>query len=226
MKMPRRVGGCLQVPVDDEVLVYSDRSDTKEAHCLDARAALVFNKCDGETNVEDVCGLVAEAFGLSASEAENVVSAAVERVDEAGLLEKDSPTGGISRREFFRYGQLAVAGVGVVSLGLPAAASAVSIACLSFPTFTGEQSCQNYFPNMTPVDRCNQCASGGAACNPLQRCVSQYIPGAASGLGHMGDFNQFNSCQFINGTNIQEDCVLAEAAAGGGQYFCCRNLVP
>jgi hypothetical protein len=87
---PRARSGELIVRrLGDETLVY-DRA-THRAHCLNRAASHVFRRCDGNTSSEELARkLMGELGGLREAEAASLVELGLQRLAEAGLLEKGS----------------------------------------------------------------------------------------------------------------------------------------
>jgi hypothetical protein len=114
--------------LDGELLIY-DRTN-KRAHCLGPLAAQVFQKCDGNTNIEAI------AIALDVSEVD--VARAIEELEGTELL--DSPqleivngngrSGGITRRELTKrsaqVGGAVVAAPLILSIAAPTAMAAIS----------------------------------------------------------------------------------------------------
>jgi hypothetical protein len=90
MKPLTRRDGLLLRELPDELLVY----DTKQhrAHCLNRTAATVFCRADGTRTVADLGRLLDPDAPRPAGEA--AVLMALERLDEAGLLEGGPPAAG------------------------------------------------------------------------------------------------------------------------------------
>jgi hypothetical protein len=116
MKPLTRRDGLLLRELPDELLVY----DTKQhrAHCLNRTAATVFCRADGTRTVADLGRLLDPDAPRPAGEA--AVLMALERLDEAGLLEGGPYRPALSRRDVVRR-----VGLGAALL-LPAVASIVA----------------------------------------------------------------------------------------------------
>jgi hypothetical protein len=78
----------------DEVLVYD--LDRHRAHCLNAAAALVWRRCDGETSLAEIAAALERDLRLPADEA--IVSHALDRLDRAHLLASAPAAGTMLRR--------------------------------------------------------------------------------------------------------------------------------
>jgi Coenzyme PQQ synthesis protein D (PqqD) len=148
MKPQARIAGLVIREFPDELVVYD--TATHRAHCLNATAALVFLHSDGRRSVRDLAVLVA---GTSADADEAPVHAALERLAEAGLLERQP---GPHRPELRRREVLRQVGLGAVVLApvvtsllvpSPAEAAATCIpqtACQ--PGINDGQACYNSMP--------------------------------------------------------------------------------
>src|SRR5436305_9963595 len=93
-----RSEGLLVESVGDEIVVYDE--ETKEAHCLKALAATVFEYADGSRTTSDIAELAGRRLGTPVSEPN--VSDAVAQLEHAGLLKvpllvRDGNGGGVSR---------------------------------------------------------------------------------------------------------------------------------
>ena len=103
-----------------ELVVYDRRSN--EAHCLNATAALVWRRCDGERSAR----AIAAELGVD----EKVVAFALEELGRAELLERaPAARSGVSRREALRLMKIGAAGLAlplVQSVLAPSVAEAAS----------------------------------------------------------------------------------------------------
>jgi len=115
--LPRaRKEGLLVQELADELLVY-DRTRHK-AHCLNQTAALVWERCDGKTSVNQMARLLGNETDSPVDEA--VVLMAFDQLAKARLLQGEarewSAQSGISRREVMRrIGTAAAIALPVVS---------------------------------------------------------------------------------------------------------------
>lgn len=121
--------------LEDEVLLY-DVLD-KRAHALNPTAAVVWQKCDGQTTLTDMAASL-EARGIAPGE--QAVTLALQELSKAGLVDQRSGVTGLSRREFARrVGQVGLA-VGaapvVASIVVPTAMAASSVTCSGLPCTT------------------------------------------------------------------------------------------
>jgi len=137
MKPEKRREGLVATEMEDEVLVYD--LDRHRAHCLNSSAAAVFRRCDGRTTVREIARRLHANEPVGAAEA--AVRLALERLDEAHLLEapvrdtKGAPA--LSRRELIRRaavlsGVLLPAITSVVA-PTPAEAAATCVASCAAP---------------------------------------------------------------------------------------------
>ena len=113
----------------DETIVY-DRA-THHAHCLNRTASLVFLRCDGRTSSAELGRQLRGELGNPAETASvGIVALALERLEEAGLLEEvpipEEPTRAEapSRREALRALGTAAALPVILSALAPAPADA------------------------------------------------------------------------------------------------------
>jgi Coenzyme PQQ synthesis protein D (PqqD) len=122
-----RQDGLVVRELEGETLVYDTR--TNEAHCLNAAAAAVWRRCDGETAVSELVGALGDA-GAPADR--DVVRHALDQLAELGLLDEASASAldrsGITRRQLIkRLGVAAAVSLPLAtSLIVPTAAQAVS----------------------------------------------------------------------------------------------------
>lgn len=152
-EMPRaRQEKLLVHELADEVLVYDLKR--QKAHCLNKTSALVWNRCDGQTSVAQIAGLLGEKLETEVDE--NVVWLALKQLEKAQLLGETSPlvgeTSRVSRRQLMR------------TLGLSAAAALPLVTSILAPTSVSAQSCLP--KNFTPCTPSTNCCSGLGNCNP------------------------------------------------------------
>ncbi|HKV39807.1 MAG TPA: PqqD family protein [Blastocatellia bacterium] len=95
--------------LDDEVLVYD--LDRHKAHCMSRPAALVWQHCDGRTDVSKMAQLLARELNTPFNE--EMVWLALKQLDKARLLEsrlaRPAPQLNVSRREVLKKVGLAAA---------------------------------------------------------------------------------------------------------------------
>lgn len=85
-EMPPRRRGHRWIPGDGgEITIYVPETDS--LHVLNATAFAIWELCDGETDVEEMAAAVSDATGLPADVARSEVSAALELLGRAGLIE-------------------------------------------------------------------------------------------------------------------------------------------
>jgi Coenzyme PQQ synthesis protein D (PqqD) len=132
--------GILVEEVDDEVLVYDER--TQLARRLNRTAAIVWQHCDGEHDIPGLIEVLREEVGDLADE--DLVMITLDQLHEQGLLEsgyepRDISDARVSRRRFIRrvgvVGTAAVALPVVVSIAAPAPAAAQSTSCICYCFF-------------------------------------------------------------------------------------------
>jgi hypothetical protein len=126
MRPHARRGGLVLRELKEELLVYD--TTRHRAHCLNRTAADVFRQADGTRTVSDLGRLIAPDADQAAAEA--AVEMALQRLDEAGLLESRPPAP--ARREFVRRVGLGAAILlpAVVSILAPTPAEALVSNCI------------------------------------------------------------------------------------------------
>ena len=100
--------GLITQELADELMVYD--VDSNEAHCLNAAAAQVWRRCDGEASVDELAAaLEAETDQEVATD---VVRHALDQLSASGLLEEPSlvPSGITRRQLVHRVGIAAASG--------------------------------------------------------------------------------------------------------------------
>ena len=136
-------------PLTSEVLVYDLKRN--KAHCLNRTAALVWERCDGESSTNDIARLLGAELGTSVDE--QVVRLAIDQLSKALLLrgEANEPAAEsrVSRREVIRR------------LGWSAAVALPLVTSVLAPTNASAASCK-------PAGQ--SCASHTECCPGLQ-CV-------------------------------------------------------
>jgi hypothetical protein len=111
----------LVIDLDGETLVYD--LTRHRAHCLNAVAAIVWRRCDGQTSVERMADAVADATNSAADQ--DLVWYALQRLNGARLiegLEPVAPALTVTRRALLQ--RMTAAGLGVMLL--PTVASIVA----------------------------------------------------------------------------------------------------
>jgi hypothetical protein len=185
-----RSEGLLVESVGDEIVVYD--LATKEAHCLKALAATLFEYADGRRTTSDIAELASHRLGTPVSESD--VSDAVGQLEHAGLLEVpllvrdgNGNGNGVSRREAMRRigfaGAAAVAATPLVtSIAAPTArAAAVSGLPIGCPCGKNPDCVSNHCCQTNAGKSCNQqcCVGGNNSCHIIScTCVGGPTPGA------------------------------------------------
>ena len=122
--------------LEDEVVVFDQRSE--RYHHLNPLAAFVWERCDGETDVDSLTEKASESFGLESTRP--MVDEALVELTEAGLLEagteemqvEESVGKGVSRRSALR--KMAATGAAVAALPLVTTMAAPDPAAARSPT--------------------------------------------------------------------------------------------
>lgn len=146
----------------DEVLVYDLKRH--KAHSLNKTAALVWQRCDGQTSLTEIARLLGEKLETEVDE--NVVLLALQQLDRAHLLGEGSPlveTSRLSRRELMR------------TLGWSAAAALPLVTSILAPTAQAQASACIPAGGGLPCTNATNCCSGVGNCttgNPASRvCI-------------------------------------------------------
>ena len=98
-----RKSGLVVEKLEDETLVYDLRSD--EAHCLNGIASLVWQHCDGKTDVAGIARRISAK--LTQRVHSDVVQLALQQLAKARMLDEDSISGSgttkrVTRRELIK----------------------------------------------------------------------------------------------------------------------------
>jgi hypothetical protein len=122
--------GLLVEHVGDETVVFD--SESKEAHCLSALAAVVFAHCDGRTTVEEMARLASERLDEPVDSAR--VLDALAQLEERDLMEPRAPRRiGLSRRSMLQrtaaLGGAVAASPLITSIVAPTSAAALTPGC-------------------------------------------------------------------------------------------------
>ena len=117
MVVPARNSNVYETEVADEIVVYDRMSD--RAHRLNPTAAAVWRRCDGETSFADLAADVEQEIGQPVDD--EVVSLALQELDEAGLLSGDLDEG-LARRDALKR----IGAVGAAAMVLPVVTSIVA----------------------------------------------------------------------------------------------------
>jgi PqqD family protein of HPr-rel-A system len=92
-RRPRARSDLGVVDFDGEVLVYDPvRPDV---HYLNSTAGVVFALCDGSATIEQTAVELADAYGVSPTDVEPDVRAAVADFSERGLLDNGRPSAAV-----------------------------------------------------------------------------------------------------------------------------------
>lgn len=148
----RREGLIVQT-LPDETLVYD--LDRDLAHCLNQTAALVWNRCDGNSTTKQITRAV--SLDLAQTIDENFVWLALDQLSRNHLLTSGPPApviSGMSRREVMRA--LAVS----AAVAVPVVASIVAPA---------------------PAQAASGCTPNGQGCTSSVQCCSGFCNGGTCG---------------------------------------------
>lgn len=232
MIMPKKIASLISAKVGNETLVYSPGKPEMEAHCLSEIGSLVFELCDGSTDSDSVLAVVVKATGKSEDECRAEIAAAVEGFETLGFLEEEK-SGGMSRRDFFKYGQLAAAGVAVMTMALPSPAAAGNSDTCTDQLSTIQANCNSDFGDgNTAITYCTRAGASNNGCPNLggfpTMCAAEHRVGVVTGVGFTGEqvIAPIGAVLDQAGTTQQQNCTLARAATGGvfnTQYWCCSG---
>src|SRR3954454_13922044 len=84
--LPERSARLTAVDIDGELVVYDPRR--REAHLLNATAALLFEQCDGRTDIDHLGRELAQEFDVDRTTMIDHIEAAVAEFDRLGLTER------------------------------------------------------------------------------------------------------------------------------------------
>jgi hypothetical protein len=93
-----RRDGLITQELADELVVYD--VDSNEAHCLNAAAAQVWRRCDGETPIEDLAATLEGETDRDV--ATDVARHALDQLAASALLERSIEPSGITRGQLVR----------------------------------------------------------------------------------------------------------------------------
>ena len=121
-KMPKQSSKFNITRLPDELLILD--LESKEVHCLNTDAGLVFDACDGESTVEETILKLKHERDLD--DADSFVWGALAAMESKGLL--DSEDSGYTRRDFLSRSGMAASATAllITSLVLPEPANAQS----------------------------------------------------------------------------------------------------
>jgi len=188
-----RSEGLIVERVGEESVVYD--LESKEAHCLNPLAAVVFTHADGKSTTADIAELAGYRLGKPISEAE--VAEAVDQLEAHALLDTPTVLGeGISRRQAVKR-FAAVAG---------AATATPLIASVTAPVASAQGS-------LIPTGSCcgNSSTSTCAGQNP--RCQSNHCCQALD--------NPAKSCNQCKCVGDRNDCSTDQCGQAPGN---CPNV--
>ena len=148
-----RKEGLIVQRMQEEVLIYDQ--DRHKAHCLNRTAALVWERCDGQTTVARIAEKLSKQTGEKVEE--ELAWLAVEELAKSRLLEVGSGarvvSGGMSRREMMKRAGVAAA------IGLPVVTSIVAPKATQAATCrTSGQACTTSSQCCTGVCNAGTCA--------------------------------------------------------------------
>jgi hypothetical protein len=173
---------------NDELLVYDRRSDV--AHCLSRVATLLWQNCDGKTDVDALIRLVDAQ--MSPVDAEDLTLRALTELADKGLLETghDAKTT-VSRRVILQRmagaGMAALATPLVISAAVPTAAAAKSPPCISpgppLATCTGTNNMNGDCCGTLFCTRGTGATGTNQYCNTSTSCIGQNQNAAGTNNG-------------------------------------------
>lgn len=147
--------GIIRKEVDGELLVYD--LERNKAHCLNPTAALVWNLCDGQTNISELAISLSKTLGTRLDE--TVIQLALKQLSADHLLaepyEVSPALSGLSRRALVRR-------LGLAAVLLPL------ITTISAPTALANTSCSGACDPNGP----NTCAPGCTCSAMTNSCVN------------------------------------------------------
>lgn len=157
-KMPRaRTSGLIVKEADGELLIYD--LERNKAHCLNASAAKIWQQCDGQNTVAQVCTSLSADLHTTCDE--KVVWYALNQFAKDNLLEEEVPipafmVGGMNRRQMVR------------TLGLTAAIAVPLVTSILAPSAV---QAATLFPPGSPCTAPIGCASGVCCSGTNPACV-------------------------------------------------------
>src|SRR3954471_9968846 len=80
---PRRVEGLDINPAEDGFIIYQPEQD--RVHFLNPTAVLILELCDGSHSIDEIVGLIQEAYGLAEAPVD-AVRDALEKMKNEGLI--------------------------------------------------------------------------------------------------------------------------------------------
>lgn len=203
MKLPRRREDVYFHELEEETLVFH-RGDS-QAHCLNRVAAMVFARCDGESQLGD-CGLELESrLGLEAGSGEALALASLDELRDKQLVEGERLVG-TTRRELLGKAAAVLPLIGSVSLPTPAQAASCVL----------EADCSG---------ACGARCQAADSLGDLLPCGSaicfQFVSKAATATDCSGDVFLGPNCQPPR-ANYDFDCSVARTLFLSPIYACCK----
>jgi hypothetical protein len=160
----KREEGLIVRQLDDETLVYD--LNRHRAFCLNRTAAIIWNRCDGQTSVRQLALLLGKE--LNSSIDQGVVEMALARLGRARLLQNGEAWSRVARmtdrarRDALR--KIAKAGIaGSISLLLPVVRAVVAPTAAQATTGVTRQQCRDFPPGQCPNLPCTD--------RPGRRCL-------------------------------------------------------
>lgn len=117
--MPKRNPDLFTTELPDETMVFVVAS--QEAHCLNEAASMVFQACDGETEMGEVAERLEQTYSLEQGKGAEVVEDTLGKFEKLQFLLQDQ-----TRRAFLTRAAAAIPLAMVLSMEVPAAAQASS----------------------------------------------------------------------------------------------------
>jgi len=150
-----RTQDLVEQELDGELLLYDLRSH--RAHCLNSTAAKVYQACDGTRTAAEIRTTLSEKLGHEVPQ--EIVSIALVRLHEEGLLTSGNASAAMPRRE-------AIRNVGLMSaILLPVISSIAAPLSVSAASCTPDGgSCNLGNPGACCSRTCTQPAGGAAFC--------------------------------------------------------------
>jgi len=168
-KPKRRKRNLAVQSLGDEVLVYD--LERHRAHCLNKTAALIWNRCDGETSISEIAASLKDELDLAPDP--ELVRYALGRLAKAHLLETAPAGSQYSRRDFMaRLKKLGLA----ASMALPVVSSIVSptpahaLSCVSANMCGAAGNCTPCYQGNPGQCGARMCCNG--SCRPANQARS------------------------------------------------------
>lgn len=187
MKLPKvRNQNIVIQELDGEILIYD--LEINKAYCLNETSSIIYQNCDGKTDFAEL--------KTNHNFSDELISFALEQLDEENLLEKDagfiSPFKGFSRREVIK------------KIGLSSMVTLPFIASIIAPQAINAQSCNLLANGQTTVYVCTAAVGDCVANDGCNLAVPGFDAGAecCSGTAMVG------SCT-PNGVGEQCTCVCS-----------------